>query len=187
MFTVLYIHTDTVSLSSLFSSLSWNTKQAAADPTEWGRRESEQLETPAHSLASSSNKTVALRNKRKKRYPSTRVLLCDGGCIHRPACAHTRHINFHFEIHDGCSNPPYEYVCVWRAFQCWAFSISNLLHVIMPDRFLHSVIWLLKTPKRVKNERQSTHWLSLYLHLSLFLCLLKVETLKRSLASWNLW
>lgn len=41
--------------------------------------------------------------------------------------------NFHFKIYDGCSIPLYEYVCVWRVFQHRAFSISNLLYIIMPD------------------------------------------------------
>lgn len=37
------------------------------------------------------------------------------------------------------------------------FTISNLPHVIKPDRFPHSVIWLLKTPKRQDEKRETEH------------------------------
>lgn len=35
------------------------------------------------------------------------------------------------------------------------FPFSNLLHAITPNRFLLSVIWLLKTPKRQDEKRET--------------------------------
>lgn len=85
------------------------------------------------------------------------MISCTGGCTQKyrtHALQRGRaYKRTHFQIYDVCSISPYEYVCVWRAFQHWAFSISNLLHTRMPNRFLLPVIWLLKTP-----ERQDEKW-----------------------------
>ncbi len=146
MVTVLYIYKETMSLGSLVPRLNWNTNQ---------RDTMERVRLPwttTHSLASYSHKITSL-TKSNAWAPSQGVSRNAHKQTHTLTHKHRQtHFNFHFKIYDGCGISLYEYVCAWRAFQCWAFPISNPLHFITPDRFLQSVIWLLKTPKRQKEK-----------------------------------
>ncbi len=108
-----------------------------------------------HTLAAYSHKIVALRKKKKYTHELLYKEECTYKHIHANMCRYTLTLIFKFMMDVAFHSMNMHNV--WRAFQLWAFSIFNLLRVITPDRFPHSVIWLLKTPKRQGEKWETEH------------------------------